>query len=216
MQTGIFRIFGFSGTGLVTLVIICSALFYHGRQGECFSLRNHFISELGEVGISRAAWLFNLGLILSGLILLPYIISLGFVFTSPLGWLGTVLGLVAALAVSAVGIFPMNNLTSHSRAAMTYFRSGLVMIFFFGLAILFQPAGKQTIPQAANIFSLFAFAAYGAFLLRVSLKKTDQQSADTPDMQPEWERSPVSITACLEWAVFFSTILWLFGMALLI
>ena len=125
---------------------------------------NHFISELGELGISRAAWIFNGGLLLAGLVMLPYVIGIGIVFGSLLGWLGTAAGVIAVLGVAAVGVCPINNIESHRTAAITYFRAGLVMVFFFGLAILFQPAGRATIPQAANLLSLLAFLAYAVFL----------------------------------------------------
>jgi len=126
----IFPLFGILGTLIIVLGIATSALRYQGKQGEHFSLLNHFISELGEVGVSRSAGLFNLGMILGGLILVPYMIGLGFRFASLTGWLGSAAGVVATLAVAAVGIFPVNNLPAHVRAAMTYFRSGLIMVFF--------------------------------------------------------------------------------------
>ena len=63
-----------------TLVIFCSlvaALFYIGPDWEPYSLLNHFISELGEVGVFPLAWLFNLGLIAGGLLLIPFSLGLG-------------------------------------------------------------------------------------------------------------------------------------------
>ena len=54
MTINILRIFGFTGTGLIVLAVLfpCSL---PGKRGERFSLLNHFISELGEVGVSSAA-----------------------------------------------------------------------------------------------------------------------------------------------------------------
>ena len=211
----IFPLFGILGTGLISLGIGTSALRYHGKHGERFSLLNHFISELGEVGISPSAKLFNLGMILGGLTLLPYMIGLGFWFDSLAGWLGSATGVVAVLAVAAVGIFPVNNLTAHTRAAMTYFRTGLVMVIFFALAIIFQPAGHKPIPQAANVLSLLAFIAYAAFLF-LSGRRNDQDRVEALDPHMESERPRILLLPLLEWAVFFTTLLWLFGMALFI
>ena len=47
--------------GVFVLVsgIAITALTYRGTQGERYSLLNHSISELGEVGVSRLAWVFN-------------------------------------------------------------------------------------------------------------------------------------------------------------
>ena len=211
----IFPLFGILGTLIIVLGIATSALRYQGKQGEHFSLLNHFISELGEVGVSRSAGLFNLGMILGGLILVPYMIGLGFRFASLTGWLGSAAGVVATLAVAAVGIFPVNNLPAHVRAAMTYFRSGLIMVFFFALAILFQPAGFHPIPQTANMLSVLAFLPYAAFLF-LSGRRYAQNQVEALDPQMESERPRILLMTILEWAVFFTTILWLFGMAVII
>jgi len=212
----IFRIFGFAGTGLVILAVFYPALIYRGKRGERFSPLNHFISELGEVGVSPAAWVFNIGLLLGGLILLPYIVGLGIALGGILGWLGTAAGIVAVLGVAAVGIFPMNNLKPHAIAAMTYFRAGLVMVFFFGLAIFFQPAGRANIPPGTNILSLVAFIAYGTFLIMPGVKKKGQKATDILDPEQIPERPRIWAMPTLEWVVFFATILWLFGMAFFI
>ena len=212
MTINILRLFGFTGTGLILLAVIYPVFLYRGKRGERFSLLNHFISELGEVGVSRAAWIFNAGLFLAGLVMLPYVVGLGIAFGSLLGWLGTVAGIIAVLGVAAVGVFPMNNVKSHTTAATTYFRSGLVMVFFFGLAIFFQPAGKALIPRAANLLSLLAFLAYGAFLVWPLVKKKKQTPADSLDLEQEPERPRIWALPPLEWLVFFSTIAWLFGM----
>ena len=144
MAFNILRIFGYTGTGLMILAVFYPVLVYRGKHGEGYSPLNHFISELGEVGVSRAAWFFNTGLLLTGLVLLPYIVGLGITFGSLLGWLGTAAGIIA-LGAAAVGVFPMNNLKPHATTAITYFRAGLVMVFFFGLAIFFQPSGKAVV-----------------------------------------------------------------------
>jgi hypothetical protein len=211
----IYPLFGILGTGLIILGIISSAFLYRGRQGEHFSILNHFISELGEVRVSPAALLFNLGMILGGSILLPYMIGLGFRFSSLIGWLGSMTGVIAILGVISVGIFPVNNLTAHIRAATTFFRAGLIMVFFFALAIIFQPAGPRSIPQAANLFSLIAFIPYATFVF-ISGRRYDQRPANALDPQQDQERPRISMLTILEWAVFFSTILWMLGMVLLI
>jgi hypothetical membrane protein len=212
----ILHIFGFAGTGLVILAVLYPTLVYRGKRGERYSLLNHFISELGEVGVSRAAWFFNTGLLLGGLMLMPYIISLGISFGSLWGWLGTTAGIIAVLGVAGVGIFPMNNLKPHAFAAMTYFRAGLVMVFFFGLAIILQPAGKSFVPPAANLLSLLAFLAYAAFLVLPILSKKEQKPTNILDPEQASERPRVWALPTLEWVVFFSTIAWLLGVAFLI
>lgn len=216
MTLNIYTIFGLTASGIVVLAVVYSTLVYRGKRGERYSLLNHFISELGELGISKGAWAFNLGLILCGLFLLPYVVWLGIVFRSVLGWLGVGAGVIAGLGVAAVGVFPMNNLKPHGRAAMTFFRGGLVMVIFFGLAILFQPAGNIVVPKLANILSILAVAAYGSFLFLLTGPKKDKQDWESLDPEKKPDRSRFWILPFLEWMVFFATIFWLFGMTFLV
>ena len=76
---------------------------------------------------------------------------------------------VAALALSGVGFYPMNNLPPHITAAMLYFRSGLVTVTLFGLAVLFQPRERAVLDRRVNLASLLAAASYAAFILYSSL-----------------------------------------------
>ena len=211
MDLHFLRFTSYAGTSLIILAVFYPAMVYRGKLRERYSLLNHFISELGEVGVSRAAWAFNSGLFIGGLVLLPTILGLGIIFGSLLGWLGTIAGIIAVLGVAAVGIFPMNNLKPHAFAAMTYFRSGLAMLFFFGLAILFQPSGRSHVPQAANILSLVAFLSYAAFLALPLVRQPKKRASEMLDPEQTPERPRVWDLAALEWLVFFSTIAWLFG-----
>ncbi|MBN2388525.1 MAG: DUF998 domain-containing protein [Anaerolineales bacterium] len=213
MFIDIFLYFALIGTVVVVVAIACAALQYRGKRGERYSLLNHFISELGEVGVSTGARLFNLGLVLGGLLLLPFIVGLGIVLNTWLAWLGVVVGVVTALGVSAVGVFPMNNLDPHIKAAMTFFRGGLAMVIVFGLAIQLQPAERIVIPKVANLLSLVAAAAFGSFLLLPRLKKPDIAPLEALDPEQISERPRFWPLAFLEWLVFFATIFWLFGIA---
>ncbi len=218
MSFDIYRLFCFSGLVVIVVGIILSALLYRGKAGERYSLLNHFISELGEVGVTPGARVFNVSLILGGLLMLPYIIGLGIKFGSVLGWLGMATGLTATGGVISVGFFPMNKMDPHVKAAQTYFRAGLVMVFLFGLAILFQPAGRRFIPQTANLLSLLAFAVYATFLflLRPPPVARDPSEANSLDPSVKPQRPRIWLFPIMEWMVFFVTLFWLFGMAFFI
>ena len=48
---------------LIGIVFILGAMIpYEGTMGEPFSIFNHFVSELGELGVSEWALLFNVGM----------------------------------------------------------------------------------------------------------------------------------------------------------
>jgi len=218
MSFDIFRLFCFAGMAVIAGGILYSVLGYRGKQGEKYSLLNHFISELGEVGVTPSARVFNLSLIAGGLLILPYIVGLGIKFGSWLGWLGMLAGLTAALGVIGVGIFPMNKLDGHVKAAQTYFRAGLVMVFLFGLAIIFQPAQHRFVPQTANLLSLVTFGVYAFFLfmLKPPPAARDPATANSLDPTVVPVRPRVWLFPIMEWMVFFVTLLWLFGMAFFI
>jgi hypothetical protein len=147
------------------------------------------------------------------LIILPYLIGLGIAFRSPLAWLGVAAGIIAALGVAAVGIFPLNYLTAHTAAAVTYFRSGLVMIFFFGLAILLQPEGKIVVPKTINLLSLAALIFYATFLALLTRVKPVNHPVEILDPLMTPDRPRIWLLAVMEWVVFFVSVLWLIGVA---
>lgn len=213
MSVHLLRYFGFAGAVCILLGIVFASLRFRGRHTERFSFLNHFISELGEVDVSRSAWAFNLGLILGGLTILPYLIGLGMAFGSLLAWLGVAAGLVAVLSVAAVGVFPLNKIGAHTIAAVTYFRAGLVMIFFFGLAVLLQPEGKTLIPKMFDLFNLAALIIYATFLLLLARVKPVNHAGEVLDPLRMPDRPWVWPLAVMEWAVFFVSILWLIGVA---
>jgi hypothetical membrane protein len=203
-----------AGTGVVVLAVTCSALRYRGRSGERFSLLNHFISELGERGVSRGAWAFNGGLVLAGLLFLPFAAHLGIVLGSVLGWVGAFFAAAASLGVAAVGIFPMNTLKRHVPAAMIFFYGGLLMALTIGLAILTQPAGRAVVPRVASLLSLLAACAFGSFVALPRIVMPELVRTIQLDPQVLRERPRFWILPFMEWLVFFTTISWLLGMAL--
>ncbi|HZU87441.1 MAG TPA: DUF998 domain-containing protein, partial [Anaerolineaceae bacterium] len=150
--------------------VIIASISYKGRKHERYSLFNHFISELGEVGISKNAQAFNIGMIIGGILFLPLMIGLGLRLNTVFGWLGTTFGLVAAISATLVGVFSMERLTPHRRAAMTFFRSGLLTVLFFTIAIFTQSGEQKLIPLGVNIIGIIALASYSTFLLTVRNK----------------------------------------------
>jgi len=202
--------------GVLTVLLTSgiAALRYRGAQGERYSPLNHFVSELGELSVSDAARLFNLGLVIGGLLLIPFVTGLGWLLGSVLGWLGTLAGLVAALALVAVGVYPMDGLEKHALAAMTFFRAGLVMVLFFGLAIQLQPDGQAVVPKAANLLSLGAFISYASFL-SLTRPKPEEDPESILDPEDETERPRVWLLPLVEWILFFATVFWVLGMALI-
>lgn len=211
-----FAYLGIAGCVLLCLCVLVAALGYRGKRQERYSLFNHFISELGERGVSARAWVFNAGMILSGLLMLPFVLGLGALLPGIWGFLGTVAGVVTAFSSMAVGLFPMNRITAHVRAAMSFFRAGLIMLVMFSFAILVQPPEAILVPRWSLVFSLLAAISYGTFLYMVRGGSALDQVGDQALVEVPPERPRFSALTTVEWAIFFSTIFWLLAMALVV
>jgi hypothetical membrane protein len=211
-----FAVFGVLGCVLICLSVLISALAYRGAQQERYSLLNHFVSELGEKGVSVRARIFNVGLIVSGLLMLPFILGLGARLPSIWGTLGTAAGVVTALACAAVGLFPMNHLPSHIAAAMTFFRAGLVMIVLFSVAILVQPDGQIQVARSALIFSALASVSYISFLVMVRGGSALDRVGEPAPAETRPPRPRFYALSLVEWGIFFSTVFWLLAVALMV
>jgi hypothetical membrane protein len=198
---GIFAVFG----------ALISALAYRGKTNQRYSPLNHFISELGEIGVSRLAWVFNLGLILSGLCLIPACIALGLILPGFYAKVGLIAGVVTAVSLSLVGVFPMNNLKQHATAAITFFRGGLLMVTAFTVAIAMQNPPDLVLPRFYSLAGLPAILAFGGFLWMMGKSSSDEEDA----LQPMDEGRPkIWLMAIVEWAIFLTILAWFLLIAL--
>ena len=215
-QIHLFPWFGIFGAVVITLASIAAGSVYRGKSEERYSVFNHFISELGEVQVSRLAALFNLGLILCGVSFVIFSIGLGFNLSTLWGWLAAGAGVWAGSSCALVGLNPMDNLDPHMKAAMSFFRSGLVTMLLFGMAFVLQREGSQLLSPWMSLLSLIGAAVYGAFLLRMGKPREDAEDLEEPALDPDAieERPRFWLIAILEWAIFFVTIFWFLGVAL--
>ncbi len=212
---GAFPYFGLAGCAVILITTAVSGLAYRGRRGEAYSAFNHFISELGERGVSARADVFNAGLIAAGVCFVPFIVGLAARLGGAWAGLGAAAGVVTAAACIGVGALPMNNLTPHTWAAMTYFRAGLAMVLFFTIAIAAQPAGRVAVPKASLLFSLLACASYAGFLALVRGRSARDHVPNILDPEAQAERPRFWALPAVEWCIFFSTVLWFFAVAVL-
>jgi hypothetical membrane protein len=208
--------FGLAGGVAAALVVGFTGLAYRGKRKERYSVFNHYISELGEVGVSRYARVFNAGLVVAGMTQLPYIAGLTLAIGNLWAFLGAAAGLVTGVACAMVGVFPMNDLASHTKAAMTFFRAGLVMMLLYSIAIAIPAQGESSVPKLGLLFSLLGLVAYLSFLILVRGGSVSDQIGDFLNPDSQKERPVFWALPAVEWTIFFTTILWFFGVAGLI
>lgn len=209
----LFKVAGLLGCALSVAGVWIASSAYRGKRGESYSVLNHFISELGERGVSKRAWAFNWGLILCGLLLLPATINLGLLLPGLLAKIGLVFGVITALSLSLVGVFSMDRLKPHGIAAVTFFRAGLLMVFFFTLAIAFQPQDYQIFPRSLALAGLPAVVAFSSFLVMMGKAS---KTKDQPLEPLEQARPRVWKMAVSEWSIFVTIVFWFLVMALAI
>jgi hypothetical membrane protein len=212
LTNDLFAWLGLIGSLVLLLAVGLPMPFYRGKHGQRYDPRNHFISELGEVGVSRLAVVFNAGLIIGGLLLLPFCIGLGRSLPGLWGTLAAIAGTLASLSAVLVGVFPMNNMAAHIPAATWFFRFGLITIACFTVAVAGQPEDQTLVPRLINLVGIPAILVYAAFLY---LSPRDPQSNEGELAPGEHRQRPrLWLVPMLEWAIFISTLIWFLASAL--
>jgi hypothetical membrane protein len=208
-----FMITATAGVTIGFIGVIMPSLAYCGKKGERYSFLNHFISELGEVGVSHFAWVFNLGMILAGIYIMLASLSLGLILPGFWAKAGLILGVTTGIALSLVGVFPMNKMKGHVITATAFFRGGLLMVLFFSLAMVMQRGENPVVPRALGMVGMIPVLAFGVFLgLMWSVRNEDRHALDVGEL----ERPRVWRFAVAEWSIFFAFILWILVIAVVI
>jgi len=205
-----FQFFGLLGSLTGVFGSLITALAYRGKENQTYSPLNHYISELGEVGVSKLAWIFNLSLILSGLFLIPACISLGLMVPGVLAKIGMVVGVLCSLCLSLVGVFPMSKEEAHGFFAMWFFRTGLVMVFLFSLAVAFQRAPDLVLSRWLALVGLPAMLSFSAFLIMAPRIPEEENPLSNEDI----DRPNAWLLVIVEWLIFLTIVLWFVAIAL--
>ncbi len=187
---------------------IVAAIAYRGKTGERFAFRNHYVSELGEIGVSRLAAVFNASLVVGGLAPLPAFVL--FAFGSDGSWVaipGVSTGVAAGALLAMVGFFPVNAYAVHIVSARLFFTLFFPTQAFVTAAIVGHggagsPAGALVIAASACCVAAYLSCLFGVPLLTgttVGYFHT-RISGTRPRIVP---------LAIGEWAVFFSATFWI-------
>ncbi len=193
-----FPLWGILGsiTGLV--MILTPMIPYTGTEGEPFSIFMHYVSYLGWIGVSEFAWMFNIGMIVTGLIFVPFMIGMGLYLENIVGKIAGLVGVYTAVSIFFVGVFPMNY-PEHGLAAMSFFLSGLIMSILWTIAILLP--GQTRVPKGISIGGFVNIFFFAAFLY--------WPYEQVPVLSP-----PFSLIPTFEWGIYFAIVGFLFLLAL--
>lgn len=202
---------GVLGSLLISLGILISVLGYHGVEGQRFNLLNHFVSELGEIGVSDLALAFNLSLVAAGLFNAGFLAWLPFQFKGWVRYPLLLIGLLAAVFGALVGIFPMNSLDQHIFVALAFFDLGLLTAFLYSLVILFSKG-----PSIARWLAIPGLFNTAAFLIFTNFPSQFEEGVDFQEgMGGLLSNRPDFIPlALMEWVVIIGVVAWFFTLGL--
>ena len=192
---------GLLGSVVFATTSVIAALVYSGTQGEGFSPLNHWVSELGEEGVSRLATLYNVGLMVSGICLAIFMTALGLHRGGRLAWLYVPIGIVAGIGGALVGVFPMSSTGPHVPAALTFFVLGWISVGLASIDIWRRPDPRfpRWLPWLGAL-TVLAFLVFLSLYIPY-LTYTGAGSAD---------RAPFQLVVVFEWLVLIGIMAWVF------
>jgi hypothetical membrane protein len=193
-------ILGLTSTSMILAAMLVTAVAYAGPAGEPYSPLNHFISELGEIAVSRLAWVFNLSLVAGGAGLGLFLVLLGRRLTARTRTAFLAFGAVAGVSGTLVGVFPMDYHVIHRVVADLFFMTGWIVAGTFSLWLVSArragfPRWLAAIGPVVGTISLAFIAVYSTY----HPTNPDAAVIDRPDI---WA-VPV-----LEWASLLSLLAW--------
>jgi hypothetical membrane protein len=186
--------------GSVTLLVasLIAALAYSGTTGEPYSPLNHWVSELGERGVSALALLFNVGLIVGGISLAVFMTALGLLRRSRWARLYVPVGVAAGVSGAFVGVFPMNEIGIHRIAALGFFLLGWIAVGLASIDIWRDP--DERFPRWLPALGALTVLTFLAFLA-LYIPSLTYTGTDT-------SRPAMSLVVMLEWLVLVGIIVW--------
>lgn len=196
-----FAYWGLIGSIIILFALLIPQIGYSGRQGESYSMLNHFVSELGEIGVSHLAIVFNVGLIIGGICYLLFMIGLWGYLKGIFAKFAVLIGVLSSICASLVGVFPMNYLLPHYIVAMGFFFGAMITIVLYSIAILLQKDHK--VPKWFVIPGMVVAFIY-AWMLSYMF------TGNTSDLTVNFETRPVFwLLPTLEWAAILSVVIYL-------
>ncbi len=189
---------GFIGIIIMTLSLAISIPLFRGLNNELFNPFDHFISELGVTNIKSYYLIFNISLVIVGILFVFFMIHLSQIINSKLSHVAGFFGVLSALSCSYMGLFSMDKLIFHFIGAYIFFYCGMFSVLFYGLAIYFDK--KNIISKLYSSVYFISFAIHVSFLFFIEEIPKQQNLTDFVF----YRKSPVWLPALLEWFVVSS------------
>ena len=182
---------------------LVTALAYRGAANEAYSPFNHWVSELGEGGVSDLPQVFDAGLMVGGVCFVVLMIGLGITRGGRLALLYAAIGAISGIAGILVGIYPMNFPAQHTIVAQTFFNLGWIAVLLASIDFWRRP--DHRFPRWLSVLGVATVAAFIGFLAAYYGLFGDSTLA------PAADRPAFTIATTLEWAVLIGIMAWAFS-----
>jgi hypothetical membrane protein len=160
------------------------------------------------LGVSSLAVIFNSGLIVGGICFATFMLGLGSVRGGVGGATYAGLGAIAGLAGALVGVFPMNQLATHSLVAFTFFNVSWIAIALASVDFLVRPDPR--FPTSRAVVGFAAVAAFVGFIWAYAVNTSGGGSG----LEPSGVRPTVDVVTVFEWAAIVGVVAWTSAVAL--
>ena len=189
--------------------MLATAAAYRGSQRQPYSPLNHWVSELGEEGVSRRAGVFNAGAIVGGICLAGFMSSLGAVRRGRLARHSSRIGVAGGVAGALVGAFPMNRIVPHAITSVSFFNLTALAIALASVDFARRPDARFGPTQAGvGLASTAAFIAF-AIVAAEAIATQGIAALEAPIV-----RQRVSLLTTLEWASLIGIMAWVLATAI--
>jgi hypothetical membrane protein len=191
---------GLLGSSIIVLASVVTAIAYTGSKGQPYSPLNHFVSELGEIGVSELAMVFNIALRIGGACFVVFMVGLAVTRTGALRYLYGPTGVIAGIGGALVGVFPMNELDKHAVVALTFFVLGLVTVLLASIDFVRSPD-----PRFPSWLSWLGAATVVAFAIFLVILFGEAGGLAHPD-----DRAAIWPLTIFEWLLLVGILAWVF------
>jgi hypothetical membrane protein len=199
---------GMAGAAGIGGASLLAELAYRGARGEAYSPLSHYVSDLGEVGVSSLAPVFNIGLIVGGLCFATFILGLASARGGTGGMALGAAGGFAGLAGALVGVFPVNDIDRHTLATYAFFNLAWITVAIASADFILRP--DRRFPDWLAVLGSVSVATFLSFILIYLASGAGPGAGLGGSIQPAF-----SLSTTLEWAAIAGVLVWTFatGMA---
>ncbi|RLB01983.1 MAG: hypothetical protein DRG59_13310 [Deltaproteobacteria bacterium] len=138
---------------LLSITIIYTFIATAISINEWFRWTKNALSDLGSP-YAQYPWVFNIGLIVGGILGVPFMVSLTIYFKGKITKIGAVLGAISLMFLILIGMFPEGT-TLHEPVSYLFFLTMFVAILAMGYGFIFEGHTKRGI--FGVILSTFSF-----------------------------------------------------------